>query len=92
VKPEPKNPTSRQSRVPGFVVSTARPLMTTQDVARALQCSERYVRYLIRAGALRVFKPSAKLLRVYPDSVEDFVSARSFGGASRIAGNAAAGR
>src|SRR4051812_12663887 len=57
-------------------------LLTVPEVAEMLSCSTRYVRKLISAGALRVFRPSSTIVRVHLASLNQFIDERSSGGSA----------
>jgi excisionase family DNA binding protein len=55
-------------------------LLTTNEAADVMRCSERKVRGLIYAGALRVFRSGTKIVRVHRASLDQYIAACSSGG------------
>jgi excisionase family DNA binding protein len=69
-------------------LSTARPALRLEDVAKRLACSRNSAWRLVTSGALRGFRLSARSAwRVDPSDLEAFVEARK--GAISTAGDAA---
>lgn len=57
-----------------FMKEARHPLMTVAQVAEALQCSERHVYNIIKAGELPARRLGRKMIRVEPDDLEDFIA------------------
>lgn len=55
-------------------------LLTIEESAEILGCCERTMRNFIRAGALKVFRPSRKCVRVHSSSLIAFIEDYSSGG------------
>ncbi|MBM4012783.1 MAG: helix-turn-helix domain-containing protein [Planctomycetes bacterium] len=57
-------------------------LLTVTEVAAILSCCPRFVRKLIARHRLRVFRPSATMVRVHRSSLDEFIESFSSGGST----------
>lgn len=62
---------------------TQRPFLTMAEAALMIGCTRRFLETRVEDGELKVFRPSARLVRIRRTELERWIESFSFGGRSR---------